>query len=104
MKLSSCVVLAAGVLAAAAQAATAPPRLDGSAQTVESIHATVRELMAAERVPGVAVALIHDGRVGFVGTYGLRDVGKQLPLKADTVMYGASRPRVLRGRPRRGHG
>ena len=89
------VALLAGVFATTAEAATrqvdtAPPRLDGTAQTEESIHATVRELMAAERVPGLAVALIHEGGVDFVGTYGLRDVERKLPLQADTVMYGAS--------------
>ena len=90
MKHSGWMALAASVFAVGVQAATAPPRLDGSAQTVESIHATVRELMAAERVPGMAVALIHDGKVQFIGAYGLRNVEEKLPLQADTVMYGAS--------------
>ncbi len=70
--------------------ADAPPRLDGGRQTAAGIDATVREVMAAEKVPGLALALIHGGKVAYLRTYGLRDVEKKLPLATDTVMYGAS--------------
>jgi CubicO group peptidase (beta-lactamase class C family) len=36
------------------------------------------------------VALIRDGRVVFLRSYGKRDVARELPLTPDTVMYGAS--------------
>lgn len=63
-----------------------------SAAVVEppAIDATVRHLMASEQVPGLGVALIRDGRVTFVKAYGARNIEQQLPLTADTVMYGAS--------------
>src|SRR5262245_45089057 len=54
------------------------------------IDSTVQRHMAAEKVPGLGVALIRGGRVTFVKTYGLRNVKDNLPLKTDTVMYGAS--------------
>jgi CubicO group peptidase (beta-lactamase class C family) len=49
-----------------------------------------RKAMADERVPGLAVAVIQDGKVVDVRAYGLRDVAGQAPLRPDTVMYGAS--------------
>lgn len=63
-----------------------------SAAMVEpaAIDATVQRLMASEQVPGLGVALIRDGRVTYVKAYGLRNVEQKFPLKADTVMYGAS--------------
>ena len=63
-----------------------------SAAAIEpaAIDATVTRLMASEQVPGLGVALIRDGRVTFVKAYGLRNVEQKLPLKTDTVMYGAS--------------
>jgi len=63
-----------------------------SAVTVEpaAVDAAVTRHMTAERVPGLGVALIRDGRVTFVKAYGQRNVDEKLPLKTDTVMYGAS--------------
>jgi CubicO group peptidase (beta-lactamase class C family) len=64
--------------------------LDGRRLDPAAVDATVERLMQANRVKGLALALIRDGRVTHVRTYGLRDVERNLPLKADTVMYGAS--------------
>jgi len=63
-----------------------------SAAAVEpaAIDTTVGRLMASERVPGLGVALIRGGRVTFIKAYGQRNVKQKLPLKTDTVMYGAS--------------
>jgi CubicO group peptidase (beta-lactamase class C family) len=69
---------------------SAPPRLDGARQSAQTIDARVLELMAAEQVPGLGLALIHDGKVAYLKAHGLRDVAKKLPLQVDTVMYGAS--------------
>ena len=55
-----------------------------------TIDATARRLMEREHVVGLGVALIDDGRVVAVRTYGRRDVERDLPLNADTVLYGAS--------------
>ncbi|MEO8017309.1 MAG: serine hydrolase domain-containing protein [Pseudomonadota bacterium] len=62
----------------------------GASSELSSIEAKVIELMKAEQVAGLGVALIRDGRVTFTKTYGLRNVEQKLPLDADTVMYGAS--------------
>ena len=47
-------------------------------------------LMKAADVPGLAVAVIRNGKVVSVKAYGYRDVEKKLPLTTDTVMYAAS--------------
>jgi CubicO group peptidase (beta-lactamase class C family) len=73
-----------------ASAAAEFHRLDGSAQSAESIDLIVGELMNVREVPGLGVALIQDGRVRFARTYGLRQLEPPLPLELDTVMDGAS--------------
>lgn len=65
-------------------------RLDGTQLSADQIDRTVGELMTAAQVPGLALALINDGRVVYVKAYGYRDVEQKLPLETDTVMYGAS--------------
>jgi len=64
--------------------------LDGRALTPAAIDARVSELMQANRVTGLGVALIRDGQVAYLRSYGQRDVANALPLEPDTVMYGAS--------------
>ncbi len=46
--------------------------------------------MQARQVPGLAVALVEDGRVVFTRSYGVANVEEKRPLQKDTVMYGAS--------------
>ena len=50
----------------------------------------VQSLMTAAHVPGLALALIENGRVTYLKAYGERDVEHHLPLQTDTVMYAAS--------------
>lgn len=47
-------------------------------------------LMKEAKVPGLAVAIIEDGKVVSVKAYGQRDIEQGLPLTTDTVMYAAS--------------
>ncbi|MGH8446509.1 MAG: serine hydrolase domain-containing protein [Solimonas sp.] len=82
---------AAALLALAACAAHAPPepaplKVPAPAQ----IDATVQELMRRAQVPGLALAVIQNGRIAYLRTYGFRDVAMQAPLQPDTVMYAAS--------------
>lgn len=50
----------------------------------------ITRLMRAAHVPGLAVAVICDGKISYLEAYGARDVGAKLPLHVNTVMYGAS--------------
>jgi CubicO group peptidase (beta-lactamase class C family) len=63
-----------------AACASAQPSLDGK----------IGQLMQAASVPGLAVAFIEDGRVTSMRGYGLADVAKGVPMRPDTIMYGAS--------------
>ena len=65
-------------------------RLDGSKLTTRQIDAEVERLMAKGRVPGLALALVENGRLLYVKSYGLPRVEERQPLQTDTVMYAAS--------------
>jgi CubicO group peptidase (beta-lactamase class C family) len=67
-----------------------PPRLDGSRQSAASVDTLAQSLMKDEQVPGLGLALIHDGEVRYRKAYGLRNIASKQPLKSDTIMYGAS--------------
>ncbi len=77
-----------GVTPAQAQR-TAVRTLDGRTLAPAAIDAEVQRLMQANRVHGLAVALVRKGQVAFVGSYGQRNAAGA-PLTPDTVMYGAS--------------
>ena len=70
--------------------AITPLLASGAVVEPAAIDATVERFMLSEQVPGLGIAIIRDGRVTFVKSYGLRNVKQKLPLKTDTVMYGAS--------------
>lgn len=55
-----------------------------------AIDADALRLMKGADVQGLALAVISDGRVEHVAAYGRRSVERNLPLRTDTVMYGAS--------------
>ena len=65
-------------------------RLDGKNLGAREIDAEVQRQMERERVPGLALALIQDGRPLYVKSYGLRSVEDAKPLEADTILYVAS--------------
>jgi CubicO group peptidase (beta-lactamase class C family) len=54
-----------------------------------AIDAEVSRVMAKTNTQGFALAVIDNGRVVFVKSYGLRNA-KGDPLRSDTIMYGAS--------------
>jgi len=75
--------LAAGLAPLPAEAAaTALPSL-------AAIDAEVARAMSATGAQGMALAIIDDGRVVSVATYGHRNAAGD-PLETDTIMYGAS--------------
>jgi CubicO group peptidase (beta-lactamase class C family) len=50
----------------------------------------VAQLMQRENLQGLALAVIDDGQVRSVRSWGWRNAEKRLPLQTDTIMYGAS--------------
>ena len=82
----------------AACATTSPPRgavrADGSVDT-QKIDAEVQRVMTGANVPGVALAIVVNGKVSYLKAYGLRDREQNLPLETDTVMYAASLTKAM---------
>lgn len=73
--------------------AAAPPAFhapDGSARPFAGIDIAMQGLMTSAAVPGLALALIEDGKVVYQRAYGLADRAGGRALRTDTVMYGAS--------------
>ena len=69
-------------------------RLDGSAIAPSEVDATVTRLMRAAEVTGVGIAILNDGKITHLKSYGVRDKEKGLPLTEDSVMSGASFTKV----------
>jgi CubicO group peptidase (beta-lactamase class C family) len=65
-------------------------KLDGGELSATTIDRKVEDLVKANDVKGLAVALIRSGRVVYLHGFGLRNVAQGLPLTPDTIMYGAS--------------
>lgn len=87
-------VIAAHLAMAAYASAPAVKRLDGSSIATAEINSTVTRLMRAAEVTGVAIAILNDGKLAFLKSYGVRDKEKNLPLTEDSVMTGASFTKV----------
>lgn len=84
-------VLIAGWLAAAAPgSAETLKTLDGRPLSPAVIDAKVAALMQANDVKGLSVALIRDGKVAYLSSFGFRNVERKEALTPDTVTYGAS--------------
>ena len=63
----------------------------------EALDHRVEQLMKAANVPGLAIAIIEDGKVTYLHAYGERDTAQHLPLQTDTVMYAASLTKMAFG-------
>jgi CubicO group peptidase (beta-lactamase class C family) len=99
---ASAALAAAGSLAhrsdsvLAAQATPVPAAAPGEvtaarvAQAVEQIPTLAADILKRSGVPGMAVAVVYDDTVQFVGGFGVRELGKDAPIDADTVFQLAS--------------
>ena len=94
------------MLLAGSAASAAPPgpaaaptftRPDGRTLRAPEIDAAVERLMREAQVPGVALALIEDGEIRYVRTYGVRHSGTGAPMEPDTILYGASLTKAVFG-------
>ena len=65
-------------------------RADGVELSAEKIDARVDELMNAAEVVGLGLALISEGEIAYLKTFGMAKLETAMPLETDTVMYGAS--------------
>ena len=69
-------------------------RLDGSAITASEMDGTMSRLMHAARVTGAGIAILNDGKIVYLKTYGFGDLKKSRPLTPDSVMSAASFTKV----------
>jgi CubicO group peptidase (beta-lactamase class C family) len=69
-------------------------RLDSSAITGSEIDGTLSRLMRAAKVTGAGIAILNDGKIVYLKTYGFRDLKKGFPLTPDSVMSAASFTKV----------
>lgn len=60
------------------------------ASDYSAIDADVQQLMVDADVKGLALAIIEEGQPVHVAGFGYRNVEQELPLRTDTIMYGAS--------------
>lgn len=82
-----------GVIYADAEAQTHDEGL--SKEKVEAIERLLTEKMAAERIPGLSVAVVHRGRLVWAAGYGLADLENSVPATASTVYRTASIGKAL---------
>lgn len=64
---------------------------------VAALDAMVTDLMTDTGVPGLAVAVVHDGQTIFEKGYGLRELGKTDPIDTQTVFQLASLSKSVSG-------
>ena len=64
---------------------------------VRVFEAMVRDLVANQRVPGLAMAIVHDGKVLSARGYGITDVSHAEPVDAHTVFRLASLSKSFAG-------
>ncbi|MFE7600209.1 serine hydrolase [Streptomyces sp. NPDC057494] len=69
-----------------------PPQLDDAdvQRAVDQLDGVVEQAMKRTGVPGVAVAVVHDGKVIHLKGYGVRKAGESAAVDADTVFQLAS--------------
>ena len=69
---------------------TDPNRASKLSAAFPEIDRMIREFAERARVPGIAFAIIVDDRVAHIGTHGVRHLGSNAPVEADTVFRIAS--------------
>src|SRR5688572_10154648 len=69
----------------------------GSAFDVMQFEAMAQQLVADQRVPGLAMAIVHQGRVLSARGYGITDTQAPLPVDSNTVVRLASLSKAFAG-------
>ena len=83
----ACAVAGAALISppAVAQAPPAPAATAPAAEALAGVDELVTQAMRTWRVPGVAISIVHDGRVVLARGYGVRALGSDAPMTADTL-------------------
>lgn len=92
--LAATALLPARALAQTSLFATSPA---GPAFVRDSLDAYIRRGLKAWQIPGLAIAIVKDGRVVHSKGYGVREVGKPEPVDSKTLFYIASNTKLFTG-------
>ena len=102
LRLAICCALLASTaaLAQAPQTASAPPASVAAAATalppqLADFDAYVANTLKTFQVPGIAVAIVKDGKVVLAKGYGVRELGQATPVDADTLFAIASNTKAF---------
>ncbi len=83
-------------------AETSPPQASGVPiaegqidKAVASLDAIAADVMKKTGIPGMAVAVVRDGKIAYVKGFGVRKVGENQPIDANTVFQIASLSKSL---------
>jgi CubicO group peptidase (beta-lactamase class C family) len=76
-------------------ALAAPPQAPDAAAQLQDIDAYVQQVMHDWRVPGLAIAIVKDGKVVLARGYGVRELGKPGKVDADTLFGIASNTKAF---------
>ncbi|WP_188661810.1 serine hydrolase domain-containing protein [Arenimonas soli] len=70
-----------------------PHRLDQA--RLDQLRAFVRESQAALQIPGISIGIVQDGEVVMAEGFGVRQLGKDAPVDADTLYLVASTTKAM---------
>ena len=97
-------LLVSPLLGAPVLADTLPPQVSAVAipdgqvdKAVARLDGLAKEIMAKSGVPGLAIAVVHDGRTVYAKGFGVRKAGEAAPVGPDTVFQLASLSKSLAG-------
>lgn len=79
----------------APMALATPPQAPAAAAPLRDIDAYVQQVMHDWHVPGLAIAVVQDGKVVLARGYGVRDLGKPDKVDADTLFGIASNTKAF---------
>ena len=89
------IVLAAGCGGGGGGGGSTPPA--GQSDGVERIDAAMRDVMRRYSPPGIAVAVVRDGKLVFTAAYGNADLAGTMPLEPDHLFRVASVSKPITG-------
>src|SRR6185312_9929495 len=59
-------------------------------EAIEKLRKDIPDLMDKADIPGMSIALIHDGQLVWTGSYGVMNADTRKPVTAETVFEAAS--------------
>ena len=86
LKITATLFISLGFLSAHAGAQQIPT----DKQAIERLQKDIPSLMQKAHIPGLSIALIHDGKLAWTGSYGVMNADTKKPVTPSTVFEAAS--------------